>query len=348
MPRFARGKLPGEDPVKLFMRNVVVLLSLLATTGAIAGPSKPCRISLKGSNFDVGCLPALSARGTLVAVAVVDPDGDRGLPNLQVAFIPIDDRPAASTVVLTADEVGPLRRIGLSAFLQQLGAILAREPRLDLVNAQLSVAGFGPLKAIGTPSNGETGTESGGMQFTVKNGILEIRGRRIETETVPLPHPSPADCEDANTPFVRGMWASAADDRDIVVRIDYTGNAACPEPRPAWRVLHVRNASAGGQTAGASVLNTRGMRKFRARDWVGAAADFRAAIDISPDHVKAHYNLACLAAITGDRDTALAQLRWLAASDLAEAGQRIAKARTDPDMTFIRDDPEVHAILQTR
>jgi thioredoxin-like negative regulator of GroEL len=88
------------------------------------------------------------------------------------------------------------------------------------------------------------------------------------------------------------------------------------------------------------------MRKFRARDWVGAAADFRAAIEASPDHVKAHYNLACLAAITGDRETALAQLRWLAASDLAEAGQRIAKARTDPDMSFIRDDPEVQDILR--
>ena len=144
------------------MNNVVVLLSLLATTSAMAGPSKPCRISLKGSNFDVGCLPALSARGTLVAVAVVDPDGDRGLPNLQVAFIPIDGRPAASTVVLTADEVAELGGGQLTASLAD-----KIEPRLDLVNAQLSVAGFGALRAIGTPGNGETGTESGGMQFTV-------------------------------------------------------------------------------------------------------------------------------------------------------------------------------------
>ena len=64
--------------------------------------------------------------------------------------------------------------------------------------------------------------------------------------------------------------------------------------------------------------------------------------------MKAHYNLACLASLTGDRETALAQLRWLAASGLAEAGQKIVKARTDPDMVPIRDDPEVQAILAAR
>jgi len=322
------------------MRTVVVLVSLLATTSAIAGPAKPCRISLKGNSFDVGCLPALSARGTLVALAVIDPDGDRGLPNLQVAFIPVDGRPPASTIVLTVDEVAELGG-------GQLTATLADEiePRLDLVNAQLSVAGFAPLKAIDFPRD----TNNGGLQFTVNNGTLEISGRRIETDTVALPRASRADCEEANAPFVREMWASAGNGRDIVVRIDYTGNAVCPEPGPAWRVLHVRTAApSASHPAHASLLNTRAMRKFRAKDWAGAAADFRAAIESNSDHVKAHYNLACLASITNDRATALEQLRWLAASDLPEAAQKIVKARTDPDMSFIRSDPDVQKILAGR
>src|SRR5262245_61378873 len=84
------GKLPPGPGVKRAMRTVAVLVSIFASAGAWAGPSRPCRIALKKSNFDVSCLPALSANRTLIAMAVVDPDGDRGLPNLQVAFIPLD------------------------------------------------------------------------------------------------------------------------------------------------------------------------------------------------------------------------------------------------------------------
>src|SRR5262249_37670266 len=154
-----------------------------------------------------------------------------------------------------------------------------------------------------------------------------------------------AECEDTNAPVVTGLWA-AGDGRDVVVRIDHTGTAACPAPPILWRVLHARNAAPAADPAEqARALNTRAMRKFRAKDWAGAAADFRAAIDRFSNHVKAHYNLACLASITRDRATALAELRWLAASELPEAEQKILKARTDPDMDNLRDDPEVAEIL---
>ena len=256
------------------MRKVIVVLSLLASARAFAAPAKGCHIGLAvgakaakaGSVFDVGCLPALSARGTLVAVAVADPDGDRGRPNLRVKFYPLDGRPPASTVVLDVAE--------LDATAGQLDAALIAkiEPRLDLVNAQLSLAGFVPFSAA----------ENDGLELTVKGDTVELRGRR--------------------------------------------------KPQAS-------------QAVAASVLNTRAMRKFRSKDWAGAAADFRAAIARFSDHVKARYNLACLASITRDRDTALEQLRWLAASGLPEAGQKIAKARTDPDLRFIRDDPEAKEIL---
>ncbi len=333
-----------------------MLMAALATTSAIAAPARTCRITVKGGTFDIGCLPALSSRGTLVAVPVIDADGDRGLPNLRVVFFPIDGRPPASTVVLTTAEVDELGGGKLGA------TVLAMiEPRLDLVNAQLSVAGFAPLRAIDLAREGETWSaspaETGALQLALKDGSLEIRGPKIETETVALAHPSMAGCEDASAPFLSGLWSSAADARDLIVRIDYRGGETCSVPRPAWRVVHVRGAASVGQVAPASpasqasqasqasALNTRAMRKFRAKDWAGAAADFRAAIGAFSDHVKAHYNLACLASITRDRATALEQLRWLAASDLAEAEQKIVKARTDPDLEPIRDDPEVQEIL---
>jgi hypothetical protein len=325
---------------------VVVLLSVLAQATAFAGADKGdkgCRISLKGTSFDIRCLPAMSARGTLVAVPVIDPDGERGLPNLQVLFFPIDGRAPGSTIVLTVAEVEELGGAQMTPALAE-----KIEPRLDLVNAQLSVPGFAPLRAIGFARDVEAPNAflaDGGLQLELTSGSLEIRGRGVESDSVPLPKAAQAECEEANAPFPSGMWTSASDDREIVVRVDFAGSAACPAPRTAWRVLHVRGASTVDPAKQASALNTRAMRKFRARDWAGAAADFRAAIDSFSGHVKAHYNLACLASITKDRDTAVEQLRWLAASDLAEAEAKLVKARTDPDLTFVRNDPKVQEIL---
>ncbi len=287
-----------------------MLLSLLATTRALAAPAKSCRIALERGAFDVGCLPALSARGTLVAVAAIAP----GRPNLQVNFFRVDGGAPASTTVLTVAEVDEVGGGQLSPELVE-----KIESRLDLVNAQLAFAGFAALKADKE------------LQASVKDGRLEVRGARFETEKVPLPSPPPG-CAGAS-PAVGGAW-SGAGAGEVVVRIDF----ACREARPAWRVLHVKKD--GGQAEQASALNTRGMRKFRAKDWAGAAADFRAAIDLFPGHVKAHYNLACVASMARDRATALEQLRWLAASDLPEAAEKIVKARTDPDLAFIRGDPE--------
>src|SRR5262249_25208823 len=264
------------------MKNVVVPLALLATTSAIGAPAqtKAWRITVKGTSFDTGCLPALSARGTVVAVPVVDPDGERGLPNLLVVFFPVDGRPPASTVVLTAAEVDEVGGGKLGASVLQM-----IEPRLDLVNAQLSVAGFAPLRAV----------EADALKLELKDGTLAIRGPRMEDETVAVAG-SAAGGEGANAPFLGGGWGRGAGARDIVVRIDYRGGETGAVPRPAWRLVHVRGAASppsaspgpGAAVAGpsqASLLNTRAMRKFRARDWTGAAADFRAAIDAYSGHV---------------------------------------------------------------
>jgi len=214
-----------------------VLIACLVTAGqALAAPPPRCRIALRDNDFDVSCLPAMSAKGTLIARAETEP-GRR--PNLLVRFYPTDGRTPATTVVLTAEESE-----ALNGLLDSPEALAKIEPRLDLVNAQLAVAGFAPLK----------------------------RGE-------------------------------------------------------------------------ASELNTRAVRKLRAKDFAGAAADFRAAIALDPDHVKAHYNLACLASLTKDRDTALAELRWLAASGLPEAAQKMLKAGKDPDLEYIRADPEAKALL---
>src|SRR5262249_27803211 len=144
-PRYRAAKEASRSKIRnISMRKAVVLLSVLASglasAPALAAPAKSCRITVKGNGFDVGCLPALSAKGTLVALAEIDPDGDKKRPNLRVTFYPVDGRTPASTVVLTVEES--------AAYGGQLGADVVPliEPRLDLANAQLSLAGFVPLK----------------------------------------------------------------------------------------------------------------------------------------------------------------------------------------------------------
>src|SRR5215813_8313189 len=118
------------------MRRAVVLWFAVATTHAQGAPVKS-HIALRGNTFDIQGLPALSASGKLIAVAAVDPDGDRRLPNLRVIFFPVDGRQPASTVVLTVEEMAQLGdKPAVSSLLDKI------EPRLDLVNAQLAVAGF--------------------------------------------------------------------------------------------------------------------------------------------------------------------------------------------------------------
>lgn len=307
------------------MRKAVVLLSVVLSAPALAAPAKSCRITLKGNSFDATCLPALSAKGTLVALAQIDPDGDQRRPNLRIMFYPVDGRTPASTVVLTVEES--------SASGGQLGDDLVTmiEPRLDLVNAQLSFAGFVPLKAATEP-----------LSATAHGDQLELSGPHVATAR----YARQADC--AATPSIGGAWL--AEGRDLVVRVDGTCTGG-----PSFHVLRLvaptpaavvkAKAKPPQSSEAATALNNRAMRKLKAKDWTGAAADFRAAIERFADHVKAHYNLACLASLTGDRTTAIEQLRWLAASELPEAGEKLVKARTDPDLRSIRDDPDVQAIL---
>ena len=97
----------------------------------------------------------------------------------------------------------------------------------------------------------------------------------------------------------------------------------------------------------AKAANTRGMKLYYAKDYAGAAKQFRAAIAADPKYVLAHYNLASMAALLGDKPTVLAELRWLHDSADPEAHAALAKAPTDPDLESVLDDPEIKKLLGT-
>ena len=91
--------------------------------------------------------------------------------------------------------------------------------------------------------------------------------------------------------------------------------------------------------------NRRGMKAYRAKDWSGAAKEFRAAIASDGEWVTPHYNLACVAALQHDVVATAEQLEWLQKSDSPDAKTRLKKAQTDPDLASARGEPKVVAIL---
>jgi hypothetical protein len=72
----------------------------------------------------------------------------------------------------------------------------------------------------------------------------------------------------------------------------------------------------------------------RAKKYREAAVEYRKAIALDPSYVLAHYNLACVEALGGDRTEALGQLAWVANAaawdDTAKAA--IQKAPKDADL----------------
>lgn len=135
------------------------------------------------------------------------------------------------------------------------------------------------------------------------------------------------------------------------------GLAACKRPAPASPPASTVNPSPAAVSAGpaaptlpggpkvAGAENSRGMKLYKTKDYAGAAAAFRAAIAADPTHVLAHYNLACVLALTGDAAGAIAMLEWLAGSSAAQAARCLTKAAVDRDLTSVRGDAKVRSLL---
>jgi hypothetical protein len=125
-----------------------------------------------------------------------------------------------------------------------------------------------------------------------------------------------------------------------------TPTSAVPDgPRAAVATSTPDAASAAPDPRGARAANLAGMKRYRAKDYAGAATQFRAAIAADPAHVLAHYNLACVAALQGDRAAALAQLDWLGHSADPRAKAALAKAGKDADLRLLAADPAFKALV---
>jgi hypothetical protein len=125
------------------------------------------------------------------------------------------------------------------------------------------------------------------------------------------------------------------------------GAVACEVIGHGRFIVVARLATAGADAASgiAVAANERGMKRYRAKEYREAAEEFRAAIAADPSHVKAHYNLACVASLLGDKAAAIEQLEWLRRSSDPRAAASLAKAASDPDLAPIAGDPRVRELI---
>jgi len=84
-----------------------------------------------------------------------------------------------------------------------------------------------------------------------------------------------------------------------------------------------------------------GYATLRAGDFVRARTAFTRSLDLEFKRATSMYNLACVEALTGNRDAAI---KWLFESE--KAGARLGNMREDDDLESLRDDPRYQELLQ--
>ena len=95
----------------------------------------------------------------------------------------------------------------------------------------------------------------------------------------------------------------------------------------------------------AMAANTLGMQRYHEGELLGAAEQFRVAIESDSSYVNAHYNLACVASRLGDSKTAIKELSWLAGEPDPARRTKLTKAKSDPDLDFVSALPEAREKL---
>lgn len=107
----------------------------------------------------------------------------------------------------------------------------------------------------------------------------------------------------------------------------------------AWVIVVVSSMTiVEADTKAANAANARGYALHKKKKYAEAAVEYRKAIAENTAHLLARYNLACVASLTKDADTAKEQLRWIADRsgwDKASAAV-IKKAAKDRDLAWIR------------
>lgn len=207
--------------------------------GSSAPPPAAPAIALGDNDvFQIDRLPAVSADGARVLIAIIDQDGARGTPNLRLELRDRSDTALAKHVVLSVEEDGV--------------EPAALAPRIAAANRWLTeqhaAHRFAPLPVLQVlPDEGgivwqhRAQGDRIDVDWSEKRLVIEHGGQRIVDRATPatwLAKPRPASgagpCE--NPAFLRGA-AVSVERRIALITIGYGGTDLCWEPDDAYRIV---------------------------------------------------------------------------------------------------------------
>lgn len=230
------------------MRCIASIVSCLALAGAAgcyrsstpAEPAAPAVITAAPSvawsdgRFEATRLPAVSADGAVVVIAIRDQDGARGSPNLRLELRARSGTAIAKHVVLTVEEADRRAPDAMGARIPAANRWLAD---------QHAARRFVPLVALENASGGDlAGRGDVQVEFNAERFTLEHAGKLVVDRATPadwLATPRPPTstgmvCE--NFPFIRAV-AVAVEHRIAVLTIGYRGTDLCWEPDDTQHVV---------------------------------------------------------------------------------------------------------------
>lgn len=209
-----------------------------------AAPARGPAPSLRwiDNGFEVTGLPAVTADGRRVVIAIQDGDGARGYPNLRLVAVDRQDAVRDTVEVLAADEVDAMFAGGERS--EALDRRIAAANRwLAEVHGRAGLLALRPLAVAGEPTR--TRAAGAGLSVTWHHGrlVIERAGARVVERATPASWLAPdrplcATCAEVCHNPERLEAVHADPPRALaLVSISYLGTDTCWEPPTQHHVV---------------------------------------------------------------------------------------------------------------
>lgn len=212
-----------------------------------AAPTGPApSIAFVDRGFTTPGLPAIARAGDLAVLPIVDNDGGRGFPNLQVEVRDRRDKLVENHEIMAANDYERLVPDGEHPIPALEARIAAANQRLAQLHADHDLVAMAELEFTPDPLGPPKPIENAGLVISFEADhqlrVREAGGALLATADgtswlAPPRSPACAQCPPCENPaYLAGAYRAPGIDA-VVVRIAYTGTDTCWEPGDQLHVI---------------------------------------------------------------------------------------------------------------
>lgn len=225
----------------------------VASEAAPPPESRPPRVAWSGDAFQTARLPAVSADGRVVLIAIRDKDGARGLANLRLELRDRSGAALAKHVALTVEEAEQIAPDAIGDRAAAANRWLADQHRArNLVPLRvLEVQPGDGIASAHRAARGDLSADWRANRFVVEQGHRTLLVRETPADWLAKPR-SPSSAGPCANPAFLGGAAVSVEHRIAVLTIAYGGTDLCWEPDDTQHVI-AWGASSGASTRPSSI-----------------------------------------------------------------------------------------------